>query len=47
MPTPFAITHALALVFANAFAERYGYGYDDADAEIWGLGYAKFWSEAA
>lgn len=43
----FAATHALAIEYANAFTERYGFGYSDADGEIWAIGFAKFWREAA
>jgi len=43
----FALMHQLALIHANAFVGRYFFGYDDADSEIWGMGYAAVWERAA
>lgn len=42
----FALLHTLALQHANAFLDRYSYGYADADAEMWGVGYAALWNAA-
>lgn len=41
------VRHALALAYANAFMDVYFFGYDDADREVWGVGYAKAWEALA